>query len=380
MSISSYEKRNRKRSRGHEDDGISEERDRRTVFVTQLSIRLREGELYDFFDEEVGRVRSVRIVTDRVSRRSKGIGYVEFDDIASVEKALAVSGRSILGIPINVQLTEVERNRRAKAEARSAVERRPSRPLFKPTASDDPKVNARRVYVGSLHPSLTEGQIADLFAPFGELEGLSLPKDYETKLGRGYAFLQFSSEDAARNAMNSMDGVEVMGKAIKVSNVRKSEVDPLDSSRQAPVSDFRENASVPPSPSPVLSALPNKMEEARKELRQKLDEMRGSTPMKATVYLQLENMFDKDEETEATWVEDIKNDVKDECLKFGPVDKVVVHSKSDKGHVYVSYHSLSNAQNAHASLSGRWFGKKRIVVNYLSPEKFNSIVSSLSGV
>jgi RNA-binding protein 39 len=70
-----------------------------------------------------------RIVTDRLSRRSKGcalslfemffemlmssgsIGYVEFRSIDLVEKAMSLSGTVVMGLPIMVQLTESERNR-----------------------------------------------------------------------------------------------------------------------------------------------------------------------------------------------------------------------------------------------------------------------------
>ena len=39
------------------------------------------------------------------------IGYVEFRTIELVEKALNLSGTIVMGLPINVQLTESERNK-----------------------------------------------------------------------------------------------------------------------------------------------------------------------------------------------------------------------------------------------------------------------------
>jgi len=48
-----------------------DERDRRTVFVQQLAVRLRTKELQSFF-EQVGPVVEAQIVKDRVSGRSKG--------------------------------------------------------------------------------------------------------------------------------------------------------------------------------------------------------------------------------------------------------------------------------------------------------------------
>ena len=47
------------------------ERDRRTVFVQQLAARLRSKEFADFF-KAAGKVRDARIVTDRITGRSKG--------------------------------------------------------------------------------------------------------------------------------------------------------------------------------------------------------------------------------------------------------------------------------------------------------------------
>ena len=60
-----------------------EERDARTVFCMQLSSRIRARDLEDFFSV-VGKVNDVRIITDAKTRRSKGIAYVEFEDVESV--------------------------------------------------------------------------------------------------------------------------------------------------------------------------------------------------------------------------------------------------------------------------------------------------------
>lgn len=47
------------------------ERDRRTVFVQQLAARLKSQDLLEFLSR-VGKVRDVRICTDRITGRSKG--------------------------------------------------------------------------------------------------------------------------------------------------------------------------------------------------------------------------------------------------------------------------------------------------------------------
>lgn len=67
-----------------EDEAITqEERDARTVFIMQLARNVTIRDIQDFFSK-VGQVRDVRLISDRNSRRSKGIGYVEFTDPSAV--------------------------------------------------------------------------------------------------------------------------------------------------------------------------------------------------------------------------------------------------------------------------------------------------------
>lgn len=52
-------------------------------------------------------VRDVRIISDRNSRRSKGIAYIEFVDSSSVPLAIGLTGQRLLGVPIIVQASQV---------------------------------------------------------------------------------------------------------------------------------------------------------------------------------------------------------------------------------------------------------------------------------
>lgn len=52
-------------------------------------------------------VRDVRMISDRNSRRSKGIAYVEFVDVSSVPLAIGLTGQRVLGVPIIVQASQV---------------------------------------------------------------------------------------------------------------------------------------------------------------------------------------------------------------------------------------------------------------------------------
>ena len=177
-----------------------DERDRRTVFVQQLAARLRTRELIQFF-EKIGPVKEAQIVKDRVSGRSKGVGYVEFREESSVQPAIQLTGQKLLGIPIIAQLTEAEKNRQARTTTASN--------------GNQNSIPFHRLYVGNIHFSITEQDLQNVFEPFGALEFVQLQKEEQGR-SRGYGFVQFQDPDQAREALEKMNGFELAGRPIRV--------------------------------------------------------------------------------------------------------------------------------------------------------------------
>ncbi|EHB00006.1 Putative RNA-binding protein 23 [Heterocephalus glaber] len=184
-------------------DNLSpEERDARTVFCMQLAARIRPRDLEDFFSA-IGKVHDVRIISDRNSRRSKGIAYVEFCDIQSVPLAIGLTGQRLLGVPIVVQASQAEKNRLA-AMANNLQK-----------GSGGPK----RLYVGCLHFNITEDMLRGIFEPFGKIENIVLMKDSETGHSKGYGFITFSESECARRAVEQLNGFELAGRPMRVGHL-----------------------------------------------------------------------------------------------------------------------------------------------------------------
>ncbi|CAL9154051.1 unnamed protein product [Musa hybrid cultivar] len=119
------------------------ERDQRTVFAYQMPLKVTERDVYEFFSQ-AGKVRDVRLIMDHNSRRSKGAGYIEFDDVMSVPQAIALSGQLLLGQPVMVKPSEAEKN------------------LVQSTTAGAGATGAgaeRKLYVGNLHFNMTEEQL-----------------------------------------------------------------------------------------------------------------------------------------------------------------------------------------------------------------------------
>ena len=77
------------------------------------------------------------------------------------------------------------------------------------------------------------------------------------------------------------------------------------------------------------------------------------------------NMFDKDQETEPNWEEDIRLDFEEECTKWGKIITVKVMHKEAGGKIYASFDSISQAQTCASNLAGRWFDKRQLRVEFV---------------
>ena len=82
------------------------------------------------------------------------------------------------------------------------------------------------------------------------------------------------------------------------------------------------------------------------------------------------NMFDKDEETEEGWEEDIRLDFEEESSKHGKIISVKVISKEPDGKIFASFETSEGAKACAENLAGRWFDKRQLRVEFVSDETF----------
>jgi RNA recognition motif-containing protein len=69
-----------------------------------MSFDTTEGEVSDFFKD--CQVTKVRIVEDKMDRKPKGFGYVEFATLDGLKKALSYAGTSLAGRTIRVSVAD----------------------------------------------------------------------------------------------------------------------------------------------------------------------------------------------------------------------------------------------------------------------------------
>lgn len=81
------------------------------LFIGSLAYATTDDSLKAFF-EQIGPVASARVITDRESGRSKGFGFVEFENEADNQKAVdQLDGKELDGRAISVGLARPREER-----------------------------------------------------------------------------------------------------------------------------------------------------------------------------------------------------------------------------------------------------------------------------
>ncbi|MBI4822118.1 MAG: RNA-binding protein [Deltaproteobacteria bacterium] len=81
----------------------------------------------------------------------------------------------------------------------------------------------RKLYVGNLSYKITESELRDIFAESGDVTDVKVVLDRETGRPRGFAFVEMATDADAGKAIESLNGREVMGRTMNVSEARERE-------------------------------------------------------------------------------------------------------------------------------------------------------------
>jgi RNA recognition motif-containing protein len=72
------------------------------------------------------------------------------------------------------------------------------------------------IFVGNLPFRAEQEDVAELFAPFGEVTNCFLPLERDTGRKRGFAFVELADEDSESRAIDALQGAELMGRPLRI--------------------------------------------------------------------------------------------------------------------------------------------------------------------
>ncbi|RHY63588.1 hypothetical protein DYB38_001667 [Aphanomyces astaci] len=396
-------------------------RDHRTVFVGQLTQKVRERDLEKFFGS-LAKLEHVLLIRDKFTNKSKGFAYVEFSNLEDIPKVLVVNGQipTFQSFPILIKASEAEKNFAARKDAVFS-----SGPTTKASASGYSHAGsggasglslsaASRVYVGNLHGNINEDDVKAVFSAFGDVVSVALNRD-DIGRSKGFGFVQFTTPDEANLALTKANGLEVAGNFLKVGPVREHEGSAYghagrdngpssfnnkgfgggggnwkledeegsggyalnSQSRSALMAKLAGGAASLTLPTLLptnnLMAVTNPPPVAASVAQRAAALAGGDIEGVDNVCFVVKNMFDLLKERRSgnpDWHVEIQQDVEDECSRYGKVVHSFVEKDKDGGLVYICFDAVSAAREAAHRLHGRWFNMRQISVRFMPTQEY----------
>lgn len=82
---------------------------------------------------------------------------------------------------------------------------------------------ATKLFIGSLAWATNDDSLRDFFAQSGTVVSANVISDRETGRSKGFGFVEMSTEDEAKAAVDALNGKELDGRPIVVSEARPRE-------------------------------------------------------------------------------------------------------------------------------------------------------------
>ena len=87
----------------------------------------------------------------------------------------------------------------------------------------DALVESMSIFVGNLSYEVSEDDRREVFAEYGTVNKVKMPRDRETGEKRGFAFVEMGTEAEEQEAIESLEQAEWMGRTLKVNKARPRE-------------------------------------------------------------------------------------------------------------------------------------------------------------
>lgn len=321
-------------------DFMHADRAGRRIYVGNLPLDAKEGEVRDFFN-------AVMIAAGGAGRKpgnsvlgvflnlSKKFGFVEFRNAVEATQVMDLDGIRFRGLSLKIGRPANYNPTASCIAARSAPKLNLSKLGIVPTHVPN---GPGKIYIGGIPYNLTIDQVRELLQSYGPLRGLWLSHDPATGLSKGYGFAYYENESVTSAAISGLNGLEIGQRQLVV----KKHEDP-------------------------------------KQLGGQMKDVTGNKakPASYTNTLVMLNMVTEDDLKDSQELADIRNDIATECGNYGKLLDIVVpglkingRPMPGSGKVYAQFASIEAAKKCKDSLQGRSFANRTVVVTFYSDDFF----------
>ncbi|KAF2681988.1 hypothetical protein K458DRAFT_391502 [Lentithecium fluviatile CBS 122367] len=316
------------------------------LFIYNLPEDVTSDEVIEFFNLQLNGLNVVSGHNPCVSAMVKTnheYALVEFKAAEDATVALAMDGILMRAVPEGESAPEGLSIRRPKDYITpSAEDSAPSEGGISNVVNDSPY----KLSIVHIPPYVEDHQVRELIETFGALKAFVMVKDTSSDVHRGIAFCEFEDKEILDQVIDSLNSIPLGDGHLKVmrATVGVKQQIGFDGGVGAI--------------SMLASSHTNENQEKSRVLC-------------------LLNMVTADELINDDDYEEIKEDVQEECEKYGPILEVKiprpagVRSSAGVGKIYIKYDTPESAQKAIKALAGRQFSRRTVVVTEFSEESFD---------
>ncbi|KAL3512663.1 hypothetical protein ACH5RR_025380 [Cinchona calisaya] len=181
---------------GEEVEEYQEPPEDAKLFVGNLPYDVDSEKLAHLF-EQAGVVEIAEVIYNRETDRSRGFGFVTMSTVEEAEMAVEMFHR----YDLNGRFLTVNK----AAPRGSQPERTPQ--VYEPSS---------RIYVGNLPWDVDNARLEQIFSEHGKVVNARVVYDRDSGRSRGFGFVAMSSESEMNDAIASLDGQSLDGRAIRV--------------------------------------------------------------------------------------------------------------------------------------------------------------------
>lgn len=145
--------------------------------------------------QEYASPEMIEVLYDRDTGRSRGFAFVTMSSKAECETVIQnLDGSEFSGRILRVNYAD---------------QPKPKAPLYPETE--------HKIFVGNLAWSVTADTLREVFQEYGNVVGTRVIYDGDSGRSRGYGFVCYSTKEEMDTALETLDGVEIEGRAIRLS-------------------------------------------------------------------------------------------------------------------------------------------------------------------
>ncbi|XXG52893.1 hypothetical protein AAC387_Pa03g1092 [Persea americana] len=186
-----------------------------SIFVGDLAPDVTDYLLQETFRAQYPSVRGAKVVTDPNTGRSKGYGFVKFSDEMERNRAMTeMNGVYCSTRPMRISAATPKKTTTSHQQYPAVKAIYPAPTYITPPVQAlpvDNDITNTTIFVGGLDPNVTEDELRQVFAQFGELVYVKIP------LSKGCGFVQFGARSSAEEAIQRLQGTMIGQQPVRLS-------------------------------------------------------------------------------------------------------------------------------------------------------------------